>query len=116
MKTSIFHNQSTFAEYNLACDAQSGLAGPLDPVLAALVGFNTFEEVGEGIHRIYQVYKDSEFLLIFLNSVFYRQMLNVDDKECLDLSDLQVFFVKITFSKSDHHDNNCSSLIFGWYI
>ena len=97
MKTSIFHNQSTFAEYNLACDAQSGLAGPLDPVLAALVGFNTFEEVGEGIHRIYQVYKDSEFLLIFLNSVFYRQMLNVDDKECLDLSDLQVFFVKITF-------------------
>ena len=33
---------------------QTGLSGPLDPVLAALLGFNTFEEVGEGITAIYQ--------------------------------------------------------------
>ncbi len=33
---------------------QSGLAGPLDPILAALVGFNTFEEANEGITSIYK--------------------------------------------------------------
>ncbi len=34
---------------------QSGLAGPMDPILAALVGFNTFEEANEGITSIYKV-------------------------------------------------------------
>ncbi len=35
---------------------QSGLAGPLDPILAALVGFNTFEEANEGITSIYKAW------------------------------------------------------------
>ena len=35
---------------------QSGLSGPLDPILATLVGFNTFEEANEGITSIYKVW------------------------------------------------------------
>jgi hypothetical protein len=108
---------------------QSGLSGPLDPILTALVGFNTFEEANEGITSIYKVlalldslcvgvlggrsiimitiflafdismlllYGVMEWILkleglgILILGWQYTQMLNVDEKESLDLEDLQV--------------------------